>query len=75
MPDCTPATLLANAKCLTCLSEKELLAVIAYSLATRAGLSTSATTLLALINAAGYQDLSEKDTLRIQAYCLCEILG
>lgn len=75
MATCSPAILEANAKCFACLSEKDLLEIITYALAVKAGLSTNPTTLLALANNAGYQNLSEKDLLRIQAFALCQILG
>lgn len=68
--DCTPASLLQNASCFSCLDKKQLLAIQTYLLAVRAGGSIVPSELLQ--SAVAFTSLSKKQLMALSVYSLCQ---
>lgn len=65
------AALVESAKCFTCLSEDDQIAVQTYLLAVSVGGSLDPATLLEAAKC--FRCMSQKDLLAIQAYLLCQL--
>lgn len=75
MADCTPQALVTDSKCVfAALSERQLLASIAFNLATIAGASTDPAALSASSKCL-FTAFSEKQLLAIIVYLQCQLNG
>lgn len=70
--ECTPAVLVAGAKCFACLTSKQRDLIKTYLLAVIAGGSTDPETLLA--QAKCFDCLTRKQLRMVQAYLMCQVV-